>query len=140
MAFLKNPIVNVVGNSDPAKLDLECEVKVQFSDLDRAILQSHAGVPAFRVYFEVKGQDPAPEPYITALQYFIGPFDFSLSAGNPDVHLKARHTFSRGGRLDEDPFPFPNDEDEIYVTVTLYNLFSNATMGTVNSSVIRGRF
>ena len=142
MAFLKNPIAKVVGNSNPNKIDLICEVKVQFTDLDRRILQNAPNTEAFQVHFSVRNYDGIPDPPggRAPLARSVGDVNVSLSMGNPDAHIFLTKTFDRGGDLNEDPFPFPNNEDEIYIEVSLLNFFSNNIMGYVNSPVIKGSF
>lgn len=140
MAFLKNPIAKAVGNADPAKIDLVCEVKVQFSDLDRAILQNAQNAEAYFVSFIVRNYDPVPDPGHSSLSEVVGTAKISISMGNPDAHIFVTKTFNRGGYLNEDPYPFPNDEDEIFVEVRLVNLFSMSEMGKISSPVIKGRF
>lgn len=139
MAFLKNPIAKVVGNSNPAKLDLICEVKVEFSALDRALLQNAQNAAAFRVHFKYGGQDFDVSSTLAPTRD-IGDVNVSLSMGNPDAQIFFTKTFTRGVELNEDPFPFPNQEDEIFIEATLFNLFDNQEMGTVRSDVVKGNF
>lgn len=140
MAFLKNPIAKVVGNSNPSKIDLICEVKVQFTDLDRGILQNASNAEAYQVHFAVRNYDGVPDTGPAPLYRALGDVNVSLSMGNPDAHIFFTKTFNRGGDLNEDPYPFPNNEDEIYIEVRLFNFFSNSDMGLVNSPVVRGVF
>lgn len=140
MALLKNPMARVVNNSSPNRIDLVCEVKVEFSALDRGILQNVPNAPVFTVEVFVREIDGVPEPGPAPMNAFLASFDVSLSMGNPDAVIQLTRTFTRGTFLDEDPFPFPNDEDEIQVYFGLVNNFTKAQMQFVTAPVVKGRF
>lgn len=140
MAFLKNPMAKVVGNANPSKIDLVCEVKVQFTDLDRAILQNAQNVAAFQIHVAVRSSDGVPDTAQIPLNMSLGDINVSLSMGNPDAQVFLTKTFNRGGALNEDPYPFPNQEDEIMVDFLLTNLFSHTELASITSPLVRGNF
>lgn len=141
MAFIVSANLKIMGVSNPSKLLATLDVEVGFTEFEKNLFSHIGDATPFLLQAFIRSVDPGvPVPFDRApLSSGLGSREVRYNGGNNFVTRYSRE-YTRGNDLNEDPFPFPNNADELNAIIYLDNVFSNTSIANFWSNTVTGIF